>query len=163
MLLRRPALIILLLAPACREPERQAEPPPAAAPPAAAPASVMGAIVANNVAWGDALVRGDSSVLSSIYADDAVLMLREGDVTGQGAIVTTLMSARRSGGDSIHGTATSTDQLDVAGDRAYEAGTLTYTLISAGGTTRKVRVRYANFWQLAAGTWQLHRSLRPLP
>lgn len=123
----------------------------------------MGAIVANNVTWGDALVRGDSSALSSVYADDAVLMLREGDVTGKDAIVTSLMSARRSGRDSIHGTATSTDQLDVAGDRAYEAGTLTYTVASPSGTPKKVTVRYVNFWQLAAGSWHLHRSLRPLP
>jgi ketosteroid isomerase-like protein len=123
----------------------------------------MGEIVANNVLWGDALVRGDSTRLASLYTDDAALMGRPGDVTGKSAIVTTLMSGRRVDGDSIHGTATSTDQLDVAGDRAYEAGTITYTLVSSDGTPRKVTVRYVNFWRRASGGWQLSRSLRPLP
>lgn len=123
----------------------------------------MGSIVAVNVSWGDALVRGDSAALASLYTDDAVLMTTAGDVTGKPAIVAALMAARRPGGDSIHATATSSDQLDVAGDRAYEAGTLSYTVVSPSGTPREVKVRYVNFWRLAAGRWQLHRSLRPLP
>ena len=123
----------------------------------------MGVIVATNVSWGDALVRGDSATLTSLYASDAVLMTPAGDVTGSAAIVSRLMKARRLAGDSIQGTAAVTDQLDVAGDRAYEAGTLEYTVMSPQGSTRSVKVRYVNFWQLDAGRWQLRRSFRPLP
>ena len=123
----------------------------------------MGAIVGMNVAWGDALVRGDRATLASALLHDAVLMTATGDVTGRDSIVAALMSARRPAGDSIHATAAATDQLDVAGDRAYEAGTLTYTVISRPGTTAQVTVRYVNFWQLDAGSWKLRRSLRPLP
>lgn len=122
----------------------------------------MGAVVAANVRWGDALVRGDSAVLASLYHEHAAVMTPSGDVVGRPAIVRLLLASRRPEGDSLHGTATSTDQLDVASDRAYEAGTLTYTLVR-GGKPREVTVRYVNFWQLAAGGWQLTRSLRPLP
>jgi len=155
---------LLIALTACRQPE--VPPPPSPGPPAAAaeaPASVMGVIVAANVSWGDALVRGDSVTLRSLYSNDAVLMTPTGDVTGPGAIVSSLMQARRPDGDSIHGTAAVTDQLDVAGDRAYEVGTLEYNVVSPQGRSRSAKVRYVNFWQLEAGTWKLRRSLRPLP
>src|SRR5262245_3181982 len=152
----------LLLALACREPPPiQAPPPPPAS--TATPASVMGAIVGANVTWGDALVRGDSAVLGSIYQEQSSLMTQTGDVIGRPAIVRVLLASRKPQGDSLHATATSTDQLDVAGDKAYEAGTLTYTMLSRSGKARDVKVRYVNFWQLDAGGWKLTRSLRPLP
>ena len=68
--------------------------------------------------------------------------------------------------DSLHATRTETSQLDVAGDRAYEAGTLTYTMVSRGkpGPTRDTTVRYVTFWlRSPQGHWQMVRSLRPLP
>lgn len=123
----------------------------------------MSAITGANVAWGDALVRGDSAALASLYMDDAVLMTPTGDLAGKGAILSALLSNRRTGRDSIHGTTTATDHLDVAGDRAYEAGTLTYSMAGPGSAKRDVTVRYVNFWQLTADRWLLRRSLRPLP
>jgi len=89
-------------------------------------------------------------------------MTSEGDVKGGDAIVSRLLATRRAIRDSIHTTAARTDQLDVAGDRAYEAGTITYTVVSSS-KSRVVEARYVNFWQLAAGRWQLTRSFRPLP
>lgn len=123
----------------------------------------MSAIIGANVVWGDALVRGDTAALASLYLDDAVLMAPQGDLAGKGAIVPALLSRRRIGRDTLHATSTATDQLDVAGDKAYEAGTLIYTLVSPGGVRREVKVRYVNFWQLAADRWLLRRTLRPLP
>ncbi|HKP28135.1 MAG TPA: nuclear transport factor 2 family protein [Gemmatimonadales bacterium] len=122
----------------------------------------MGAIVATNVTWGDALVRGDSAMLRSVYTAEAVLRTPEGDVQGGDAIVARLLANRRAIRDSVHATATNTDRLDVAGDRAYEAGTITYTVVS-GNKSREVTARYFNFWQLAGGRWQLTLSFRPLP
>lgn len=122
----------------------------------------MGAILAANVQWGDAFVRTDSATLEALYAPDAVLMMPDGDVKGGQAIIARLLAGRRAIRDSLHATATTTDRLDVTDDRAYEAGTLTYTLLR-GGRPREVTVRYFNFWQLAAGRWQLTGSFRPLP
>ena len=160
-MLSRHFTALVLMLPACRPQEIPAPPPPTT--PVAAPASVMGAIVGVNVLWGDALVRGDSAALASAYTEDAVLMTPNGDVTGKALVVARLLSGRRPAGDSIHGTRAASDQVDVAGDRAYEAGTLTYVIVSPGGKTREVNVRYVNFWQLEAGSWKLRRSLRPLP
>jgi ketosteroid isomerase-like protein len=102
----------------------------------------MGIIVGQNVTWGDALVRGDSATLGSVYAADAALMTSEGDVTGRPAIQHWLLQHRAALADSVHATGTITDQLDVAGDRAYEAGTLTYTLVSRRqpGPARQLKV-----------------------
>lgn len=118
--------------------------------------------MATNVTWGDALVRGDSATLRSVYAPDAVLRTPEEDVSGGDAIVARLLAARRTIRDSVHATATNTDRLDVAGDRAYEAGTITYTVVT-GSKSREVTARYFNFWQQAAGRWQVTLSFRPLP
>jgi ketosteroid isomerase-like protein len=154
-------VILVLLGLACREPQPRPAPPPPQ--PTETPASVMGSIVAANVAWGDAIVRADSATLAGLYAPDAVLMLPDRDLEGSASIVAKLLADRRGIRDSLHATATVTDQLDVGVEKAHEAGTLTYTLRTAGGQSREVKVRYVNFWQLAAGRWQLVRSLRPLP
>lgn len=145
-----------------------APPPPPPPPPAAvaAPASVMGALVAANVGWGDAYVRGDSAALAAAYAGDGVLMTDAGDVTGGPAIRDWLLARRAASRDSVIGTSTATDQLDVAGDRAYEAGTLAWTVAPrrAPERAREVRVRYVTFWRQAPdGRWLVARSLRPLP
>lgn len=161
----RTALPLILLAlHACRAPERQPPQPPV---PPAAPASSadMGAIVGVNVAWGNLLVTGDLPGLAGLYVEDAVLMTPEGDVAGRDAI-RAWFEAERARRDSIHATATDTDELDVAGERAYEAGTLTYTVAPRARPTetRHVRVRYVTFWRRAAGgLWMIARSLRPLP
>lgn len=139
---------------------------PATTQAAAAPAAVMGPIVGANVAWGDALVRGDGAVLAAAYTPDAVYMIDSGDVSGPEAIRDWLLEHRARLPDSIHATNTRTNQLDVAGERAYEAGTLTYTLISrsAPETRREVTVRYMTFWlRSTTGAWLMLRSIRPVP
>jgi len=159
-------VLALPLALACTRPPAPLPPPPP--PPAfqAAPASVMGALVAANVAWADAYVRGDSATLAAAYTDDAALMTDNGDVTGRLAIRDWLLAHRAAGPDTVIGTSTATDQLDVAGDRAYEAGTLVWTVAPRTAPTRarEVRVRYATFWRQAPdGRWLMARSLKPLP
>ncbi|MGH7322208.1 MAG: YybH family protein [Candidatus Rokuibacteriota bacterium] len=124
----------------------------------------MAAIVGVNVTWGDHYNRGDAAALTAMDAPDAVVMMREGDATGTEAIrrhFERLFTTRR---DTVLASNVSTEALDVAADRAYEAGTVTYSLASRrnpGATRREVRVRYITFWQMTPeGRRLIRRSLR---
>jgi uncharacterized protein (TIGR02246 family) len=125
----------------------------------------MGAIVATNVAWGDYHSRGDAAGISALYTDDAVLMTAAGaDVAGQTAIREHFQQLFATRPDSILATNSATETLDVAGDRAYEAGTVTFTLQARHGGTgpRTQVVRYTTFWQKTPdGRWLIRRSHRP--
>ena len=125
----------------------------------------MGAIVAANVAWGDALVRGDSLALVNAYTSGAVLMTDSGDVSTPAGIRDWLLKRRSALKDSLYGTRTNTDHLEVSVDRAYEVGTLTYILLSREYPERREQmVRYATFWHRSPdGRWLMDKSLRPLP
>ena len=154
-------MMLLLLG--CRS---SADAPPPVTQSGPAPAALMGAIVAANVAWGDALVRGDSLRLMNAYTSGAVLLTDSGDVSSPARIRDWLLARRAALQDSLHGTRTNTDHLEVATDRAYEAGTLAYILIRRDhpGQRREHVVRYATFWHRSPdGRWLMDKSLRPLP
>jgi len=145
---------------ACSE---SAPPPtPGTPPPAGQPASQLGAFIGQNVMWGDRHSRGNAAALAGMYTEDAVLMTLEGDVVGREAIRQHFERLFATRTDSIFATNTETETLDVAADRAYEAGTLTFTVGPRGpgpGTPRKVR--YVTWWQrMPDGQWLIRRSLR---
>lgn len=137
-----------------------AERPPASQ----APASVMGEIVATNVSWADLYSRGNAEQVALFYTEDAVLMTPQGDLTGATAIGDHFRALFAARADTILATNTVTEALDVAGDRAYETGTVTRTMrprADSGAPSREVRVRYATFWERSAdGRWRIRRSLR---
>ena len=154
--------LLAVLGTACSE---AAPPPPPAAPPPAPvqqPASNLGAFIGQNVMWGDRHSRGDAQGLAAMYAEDAILMAPEGDVVGRDAIRRHFEKLFAGRTDSIFATNTETETLDIAGDRAYEAGTITFTIGPRGpgpGTPRPVR--YVTFWQRTPeGQWLIRRSLR---
>ncbi len=139
-------------------------PDPEAAGARPAPAAVMGAVVAMNVSWGDWFSQGRADALAGMYTDDAVLMTPAGDVVGAEAIGQYLARVIAERPDSILATDTATETMDVAGDRAYEAGTVRYTLVprrDPSATPRQEVVRYVTFWQQTPdGRWLIRRSLR---
>lgn len=142
-----------------------AEPAPATPPPVQVPAEVMGAIVGRNVAWGSAYNGGNAAALARLYTSDAVIMTPQGDLVGREAIEAHFAQLFAARTDSVLSTDTATEALDVAGDRAYESGTLTRTLRPRADSTapaRELRLRYATWWQRdgATGEWQIRRSLR---
>lgn len=126
----------------------------------------MGPVVGVNVVWGDRYARGDAAGLASLYAEDAVVMTSAGDVVGRQAIQEHFARLFRARPDSVLATSSSTEVLDVAGPRAYEAGTLEFTLgprVGRGPVTQHA-VRYMTFWQQTAdGRWMIRVSLRPDP
>jgi uncharacterized protein (TIGR02246 family) len=126
--------------------------------------AVMGAMVATNVTWGDLHSRGDASGLAALYTEDAVLMRAGDDVVGRAAILKHFQGVVRTRPDSILATSTATETIDVAGDRAYEAGTVIYTVRPRADPTaapREIQIRYVNFWQRQPdGRWLIRRSHR---
>ena len=126
------------------------------------PASQLGAFIGQNVMWGDRHGRGNAQALAMMYTEDAVLMTPKGDIVGREAILRHFERLFATRTDSIFATSTDTESLDVAGDRAYEAGTITFTVGPRGpgpGAPRKVR--YVTFWQrMPDGQWLIRRSLR---
>jgi uncharacterized protein (TIGR02246 family) len=122
----------------------------------------MGAVVGRNVQWGDWHSRGEAASLAAMYTDDAVLMTSGGDVVGRETIRRYFERQFAARTDSIFATSTDTETLDVAGERAYEAGTITYRVGPRGagpGTPRAIR--YVTFWQQQPdGRWLIRRSLR---
>lgn len=141
------------------------ERPSAIATTVPAPPDVMGSIVGMNVLWGDLHARGDARGIAALYTGDAVLMTPSGDVKGQAAIEAWFGRLFRERPDSILRTNTASESIDLAGDRAYEVGTIIYTVAPRiGGPARDDTVRYVMFWQLdAEGRWKIRYSLRPTP
>jgi uncharacterized protein (TIGR02246 family) len=126
----------------------------------------MGTVVATNATWGDAFARGDAAVLANLYLPDGVLMAAEGDITGRDAIHQFFAARFRTRHDTVLAISTTTEALEVAGQRAYEAGTITYTVAPRDqpAAARASSTRYATFWQQdSAGAWRIRRSLRSLP
>lgn len=160
----RPVLPLLcLVALGCREPVPVRGPSASdtvAATPA--PISVMGSTVGANVQWGNFHSRGDATALASLYTEDAVLMIPTGDVVGREAIRAHYAARFAARTDSIFHTSTDQETLDVAGARAYEAGTITYMVGPRGpGPGTPVVVRYVTFWQRGPDSvWRIRRSLR---
>ncbi|TFH66193.1 MAG: DUF4440 domain-containing protein [Gemmatimonadales bacterium] len=159
-----PWLIVLLVA--CREGTETAGDPVVDERTQASPAAaaVMGEIIATNVSWGDLYSRGNAEQVALFYTEDAVLMTPQGDLTGVAAIADHFRALFATRGDTILATTTVTEALDVAGDRAYETGTVTRTLrtrTDSGTPAREVHVRYATFWERSTdGRWRIRRSLR---
>jgi len=129
-----------------------------------APGALIGVVVGINVQWGEKFNRGDAAGLAAFYALDAVLMTPGGDVRGSEAIQAhfrRLFAERR---DTVLQSTMDTETLDVAGDRAYEAGTISYRLRPRGnpaGGERSDAVRYVTFWVRGPdGRWLIQRSLR---
>jgi len=167
--MHRPAVLsalVLGLATCSRAPETAMPDTPGTASAVAAPASVMGAIVGMNVAWGDFHSRGDAAGIASLYTENAVLMTPEGDITGKATIRQYFERLFRQRTDSILATNTATETLDVAGNRAYEAGTVVFTVGPRSGPGAPVerKIRYMTFWQQELdGRWLIRYSLRPSP
>ena len=129
----------------------------------AAPGALIGVVVGTNVQWGERFNSGDAAGLAAFYAPDAVLMTPGGDVRGPEAIQAhfrRLFAERR---DTVLQSKMETETLEVAGDRAYEAGTISYRLRPRGDPTGRERsdvVRYVTFWVLGSdGQWLIQRSL----
>jgi uncharacterized protein (TIGR02246 family) len=105
----------------------------------------------------DALNRNDPAALLAEYADDAIIfpdgmpMVRgKADVAKYLGGIFAAVTFRDVTGTLV--------DIRVGGDLAVETGTITWTLVRAGGAPTNDRVKYIHVWQRTqAGAWKVIR------
>ena len=122
-------------------------------------AAVRAAIEQQNARMVDALQKGDTAAIGSLYTDDAVVMMA-GQPAWNGRA-----EMMRNGGAMLQAVTFSdvkfqTSSVDVAGDYAIETGTLQLTLTPKGGKPAPDKGKYVVVWKKQAdGTWKVYRDI----
>ena len=122
-------------------------------------AAVRQSIEQGNAKMAEALAKGDSAVIASMYDNDAVAMM-----TGQ--------PAWRGNAEIVkHGTAFlqdvklsdmkfNTTGVDIGGDYAIETGTYEMMATPKGGKPMPDRGKYVTVWKKQAdGSWKVYRDI----
>jgi uncharacterized protein (TIGR02246 family) len=126
----------------------------------AEPDEARAAIAAANVAFSQALVRGDAQAMAAIFAEDGEIIpaMEPGFVTGRAAIAAyqeKRVRARRYLEANI-----TTRGLGVSGDVAWETGTSQVTFQQGESAPVTVTGRYLAVWQRQAdGSWRIRAEL----
>lgn len=126
----------------------------------AEPDEVRAAIAAANVAFAEALVRGDAQAMAAVFAENGEVIpaMEPGFVTGRAAIAAyqeKRVSARR----YLEATIT-TVGLGVSGDLAWETGTSRVTFKQGESAPVTVTGRYLAVWEREAdGSWRIRAEL----
>jgi len=154
--MKRLSLLAFLLAAACSPPP----PPPPPTPPAPDPTAVRRAIEELNAKGTAAIMKGDAAgMVSTIYADDAVLMMPGAPkATGKDAIVGVFSGMLKE--MTIKSIAFRTDEVIVQGDYAVETGGFTMTAQPLKGPEVKDTGKYITVWKKQAdGSWKVIRDI----
>ena len=154
-----PFLVLAACAPASETKDTATAAAASATTPAEDEAAVRAAIDAANKAWTDAFVRADVPALVTLYADDAVsYQAYSPPATGRAGIEAAfkrLFSQVKF--SDIKGT---TEDLTVAGDKAYELGSYSGMFTPAKGKAMADSGRYVNVWKRQAdGSWKIWRDM----
>lgn len=124
-------------------------------------AAVRKVVDAANVAMMDSWKKGDATSFASYFAEDATIMtMNHANIQGRKNIEqlraqTIKMVPLKTG-------TTTTSELQVSGDLAYETGSYAYTLQPPGQAVQTINGRYLAVWKKQKdGSWkiQVHASL----
>ena len=114
---------------------------------------VRSSIESGNRAFAAAFLRGDAEAVAELYTEDAQVMPPgAGAVAGRPAIAAFWKGAIDAG---VKDLALVTEQVESAGDLAYEIGRVRI-VAKDGGVTED---RYLVVWKRGVGGWRLHRDI----
>ena len=122
-------------------------------------AAVRATIEQANAKLSEALMKGDTTVLSATYADDAVtLMAGQPAWTGKTEIMNKGAELLRT--VQFSDVKMSTTSLDVTGDFAIETGAYQMTATPKGGKPAPDKGKYLTVWKKQAdGSWKIYRDV----
>lgn len=109
---------------------------------------------ANKKFFVDAAPNGDAALLAAIYTDDAIAYPANSEaVKGRAALQALWKSVFASG---IAGIALNTEEVESAGDMAWETGN--YVMKLKDGKVAD-RGKYVVIWKRVKGDWKAHRDI----
>ncbi|MBL6614702.1 MAG: nuclear transport factor 2 family protein [Reyranella sp.] len=114
-------------------------------------------IEAAHRAFAEAAVRHDLEGISSVFADDAVIMPPDSEmVMGRDAILRHWKGAFDGGlsGLEIHPT-----DIQIIGDVAIEIGHASLSMAPAGAAAIDINVKYIEIWKKVRGQWRVSRGM----
>jgi uncharacterized protein (TIGR02246 family) len=123
---------------------------------AAAPAraeDVRAAVEAGNRAFIAAFLRGDAQAVAGRYSEDAKVIAPGAAVASGRAAIAAFWQAQIDSG--IRDVALETEDVESAGDLAYETGNV--RLVAKDGSASTAR--YLVVWKRVGGRWLLHRDI----
>lgn len=155
----RKAVCVLAMALIASAAFAQVKAPAASEPGAPEVVAAKKAIESANAAFMGAMKKGDATLATANYADDAIVMMpNEPAWRGRAAILKGMqgfLSAM-----TMQQAATHTQDVIVRGDVAIETGTFEWTLQPKGGAAVKDKGKYLTVWKRQAdGSWKILRDI----
>jgi uncharacterized protein (TIGR02246 family) len=113
------------------------------------------AIDKGNAQWVEAWTKADASLITSLFAEDGVLMRRNGKLSkGPKEIFEAMKPVMESAGKGVKATVNTVD-VWLNGDTAYETGTYSYKYQEKGKPVTD-EGRYVTIWRRQSdGTWKI--------
>ena len=124
--------------------------------PSAALAEARQAIDKGNAQWIDAWDKADATLLSRLFADDGILLGRNGKIfKGPQQIFERQKPLMEGAGKGVKVTVTTVD-LWLNGDTAYETGVWSYNFQPKGQAEQRIGGRYVTLWKRQPdGGWKI--------
>ena len=115
-------------------------------------------IGATNRAFEEAVRKGDTDRLASLYTKDAMAFPPDGPIVkGRESIKELWGGVIRD--LALRDVSLRTLDLELAGDTAYEVGEAELRLEPPSSTPTTVGLKYVVVWKREGGRWQLHRDI----
>lgn len=115
-------------------------------------------ITAVNRAFEEAVGKGDSDGMASLYTPDAIAFPPDAPMSKGRENVKKLWASVISG-MGLKSVKLETLDLEIAGDMACEVGEATLGLEPKGAKAATAVVKYVVVWKKVGGQWRLHRDI----
>jgi uncharacterized protein (TIGR02246 family) len=117
-------------------------------------AEVRKAIDKGNAQWIEAWDKADASLIAALFADDGILLGRNGKFFKRPQILERMKTALGAAGKGVKATVTTVD-LWLDGEVAYETGTYSYKYQEKGKPVNE-EGRYVTIWKRQSdGSWKI--------